>query len=128
MTGRQINGKTFRKRRTDRNHIIYLITCLVTGDTYVGITVVRGRAFKKSLHIRWMNHVYHAMVEGRTFPLQKLIRKHGPEAFAHEILKVVRGKETAHVTEKKLIKKLCPTLNVELTSRKRSRWHNRTEC
>jgi len=125
MNGRQVNGKTYRKRRTDRNHIIYLIRCLTTGDTYIGITVVRGRAFNKSLHIRWTNHVYHALVEGRTFPLQKLIRKHGPEAFEHEILKVVRGKESAHTVEKKLIKKLCPTLNVECTEKKRSRWESR---
>ncbi len=125
MTGRQVNGKVFRKRRTDRNHLVYLITCLRTGDTYVGITVVRGRAFNKSLHTRWQNHVYHAIVEHRNFPLQKLIRKYGPEVFEHEILEIVRGKEAAHGEERAFIKRLRPTLNVELTARKRTRWESR---
>jgi predicted RecA/RadA family phage recombinase len=40
-----------------------------------------GRAFQKSVKVRWQKHVYHAMVEGRDYALQRAIREHGEEAF-----------------------------------------------
>lgn len=111
--------KRNRKRRSDRNHLVYLIRCTNTGEEYIGITVVRGRAFNKSLAIRWRDHLYHAFVEGRNHLLQKAIRKHGEEAFEHEILWIVRGKSAAHEVEREEIGKRKPTLNVECTARKR---------
>ena len=114
-TGR--NG--FRKRRSDRNHLVYLITCETTGEEYIGITVVRGRAVFKSMDIRWRDHVYHAQVERRDYPLQRSIRKHGAEAFTHEVLWIVRGKAAAHEVERDEIAARAPVLNVECTSRKR---------
>lgn len=101
-----------RKRRNDRNHIVYQVTCMVTGDTYIGITVARGRAYKKSLEIRWKGHLHHAFVEHRDLPFAATIRYHGPDAFTKEILTIVRGKAAAHKTEIQLIKTLKPTLNV----------------
>ena len=111
--------KKTRKRRTDRNHVIYLITCKVTGDTYVGITVATGRAYKKSVAKRWTKHLYHALVEKRTGLLQIAIREHGADAFEHTVLEIVRGKAATHKRERELIGELAPTLNVELTERKR---------
>ena len=107
-----------RKRRTDRNHVIYLITCIPTGDTYVGITVARGRAYQTSARMRWDGHVNHALKEGRPYPLHEAIRTHGPDAFQIEVLCVVRGKAATHKRERELIAELAPSLNVECTDRK----------
>lgn len=108
-----------RKRRSDRNHAIYMITCKPTGLRYVGVTAVSGRAFLKSVKRRWNNHVYHAMVEGRDYPLQKAIREYGEECFSHELLMVVRGKQEAHDLELDIINQLKPELNVEGTAKKK---------
>jgi len=98
--------------------VVYQITCRPTGERYIGITVVRGRAFLKSVKIRWQGHVYHATVENRENPLQRRIREYGEEAFTHELLCVIRGKQAAHDHERELIKSTLPELNVECTGRK----------
>lgn len=103
-----------RKRRNDRTQCIYSIVCEKTGEEYIGITVALGRAYKKSIASRWQKHTYHAFVEGRSFPLQKAIRKHGVEAFSHELLFTVRGKAAAHELEREIIAERKPALNVEL--------------
>lgn len=113
-TGR--NGH--RKRRSDRLHIIYQVTCESTGERYIGLTVAIGRAFQKSVRVRWQKHVYHAVVEGRSHALQRAIRKHGEESFSHELLFIVRGKAAAHSVERELISQEYPELNVECTARK----------
>lgn len=101
-----------RKRRSDRNHVIYQLTCNPTGETYIGITVARGRAFKKSMDIRWTGHCYHATVENRPTTLADRIRTHGADAFGKEILAVVRGKTEAHTQEMNYIRNLRPSLNI----------------
>ena len=108
-----------RKKRSDRNHAIYKLTCRPTGEQYVGLTVVRGRAFQKSVKIRWDGHVNHALVEQRQYLLQDRIRRFGPESFDHELMEVVRGKQPAHDREKSLIETLRPELNIECTGRKK---------
>lgn len=107
-----------KKRRSDRNHVVYQIVCHPTGERYIGVTVARGRAFQKSARIRWDGHVNHAIVEGRDYPLQRRIREFGPNAFSHEVLQIVRGKQTAHDVERGLIATLMPELNVECTGKK----------
>ena len=110
-----------RKRRTDRNHVIYLLTCKPTGETYVGITVARGRAYKASMMKRWQGHLYHANIEMRTGLLQQAIREHGSNCWTHEILCVVRGKAAVHKRELELITEHASALNVEGTGRKQAR-------
>ena len=110
--GTALKDRTNRKRRNDRNHIIYEITCEPTGDKYIGITVARGRAYQKSLETRWKGHIYHACVENRDLPFAATLRHHGPDAFSKRILSVVRGKAAAHSTEVELIKELKPSLNL----------------
>jgi hypothetical protein len=107
------------KKRCDRNHAVYKIVCKPTGERYIGITVVRGRAFQGSVRIRWEGHVHHALVEGRDNPLQRRIREYGPDAFSHELLCVIRGKQPAHDHERFLIQTTHPELNVECTGKKR---------
>lgn len=113
-TGR--NGH--RKRRSDRTHLVYMLTCGVTGERYIGITVSIGRAYQKSVRSRWQKHVYHALVEQRDYALQRAIREYGEETFTHELLYIVRGKTAAHDIERELIASENPELNVELTGRK----------
>ena len=100
-----------RKRRVDRNHVVYQITCDTTGERYVGITVANGRAYKRSVHNRWIKHVHRALTERAMLPLSEAIRSHGRDSFQHQILEVVRGKSAAHGRELKLIKEIKPELN-----------------
>lgn len=110
-----MNGRNgCRKRRNDRTQCIYSIVCEPTGEEYIGITVALGRAYQKSVKSRWQKHTYHALVEGRSFPLQVAIREHGVEAFSHELLCTVRGKTAAHELEREYIAERKPALNVEL--------------
>ena len=106
-----------RKRRNDRNHVIYQLTA-PNGDRYVGITFARGRAFKRSAKIRWEAHVRNAMDYGRMNLLSISIREHGVENFKREVLEVVRGKQNAHDRERELIKIIEPELNMEGMGRK----------
>ncbi len=109
------------KRRSDRNHIIYEITCSNTQERYIGITVVSGQAIQKSLKIRWKRHVYYAVVKLGPNPLQRRIREFGDSGFKFRVIKVVRGKQNAHNNERDLIKDTQPELNVECTSKKQKR-------
>lgn len=98
-----------RKKRCDRNHIIYQIK--VGAQVYIGMThVQRGRP-NASLQRRWKKHVQRALTENRDWKLCKAIRRHGPERFEVVILQIVRGKENAHKVERSLIRKLNPSLN-----------------
>lgn len=106
-----------RKRRSDRNHVIYQITA-PNGDRYIGITFVRGRAFKRSAKIRWEAHVRNALDYGRDNLLSLSIREHGVENFSREILEVVRGKRATHERERELIAEIRPELNMEGMGRK----------
>ena len=101
-----------KKRRSDRNHVIYLATNQITDESYIGITVAKGRAYKKSARSRWLAHVYRAEVEQAALPLSASIRNYGTNAFIVQILEVVRGKSSAHTREFELIQEHKPELNV----------------
>ena len=106
-----------RKRRNDRNHVIYQITA-PNGDRYIGITFVRGRAFKRSAKIRWEAHVRNALDYGRENLLSVAIREHGVENFQREVIEIVRGKKATHARERELIAIMKPELNMEGMGRK----------
>ena len=109
------------KRRSDRNHIVYEITCSDTQERYIGITVVSGQAIQKSVKIRWKRHVYYATVKLGNNPLQLRIREFGDTGFKFRVIKVVRGKQNAHDAERDLIRETQPELNVECTSKKQKK-------
>ncbi len=103
-----------RKKRTDRNHVIYCLTSEDTGEKYIGITFLRpGRKrLERTLRYRFKQHYYRAVNEEtktKTWKLSNALRKH--TAFFVESLAVVRGKESAHKTERELIAQLNPELN-----------------
>lgn len=102
-----------RKKRTDRNHVIYQITNLANGKTYIGITAAIGQAKLRAVKVRWQKHVRRALTEGLQWKLCKEIRKFGPESFTYQVLEVVRGKAEVHARERELIADLQPALNTQ---------------
>ncbi len=101
-----------RKRRSDRNQAIYLIENTVTGEQYIGLTVVSfGGNAKRTIQRRFLKHVQRAKSESKDWVLSNNIRKYGAENFVTSLLGVVRGKGLAHKIETQLIKDCDPALN-----------------
>jgi hypothetical protein len=101
-----------RKRRTDRNHVIYVIRNLKNGQEYIGLTAVNyGGNVQRTLIRRFQKHVQRAMSEDKSWGLCRAIRKFGPDRFGISQLEIVRGKKPAHARETELINTLKPRLN-----------------
>lgn len=108
---------TQRKRRADRNHAIYELVCDVTGESYIGVTVVDGTALR-SVRGRFNRHVSRARTESKHWYLCAALREHGRDGFTPYLLEVVRGKAAAHRRERELIRELRPQLNTDVRERK----------
>ena len=106
-----------RKKRSDRNHIIYQLTNTVNGEKYIGVTVVTGRAYLKSLRSRWIRHIYKATKAMAQYPISESIREYGEQAFTREILTKVRGKKNAFEMESQLINEIRPKLNTRMQTK-----------
>ena len=102
--------KVTRKRRSDRNHAIYELYCEVTGESYIGITVVDGSALA-SVRGRFNRHLSRANTESKNWNLCEALRTYGREGFTPYLLEVVRGKTAAHARERELTAQLKPALN-----------------
>lgn len=100
-----------RKKRSDRNHVLYRVICQDTGDSYVGLTVAQGQAFVRSVKVRWQKHVSRAVRENKNWSMCQFIRDNIGADFTYEVLEVVRGRKPAHQRERELIAELEPTLN-----------------
>jgi hypothetical protein len=100
-----------RKRRSDRNYVIYKICCEDTGDNYVGLTVARGRAYLRSVRTRWTQHVSRAEREQKEWELCCHLRKYPNAEYTVQILDVIRGRAAAYQLERELIASIAPTLN-----------------
>ena len=99
-----------RKKRTDRNHIVYQIA--VDSKTYIGVTAKTQSTVDKSVRSRIAKHFYRAQTEGLNWLLCKALRKLDcKEDIEYTVLAVVRGKSAAHEYERDLIRKLNPALN-----------------
>jgi len=104
--------KKTRKRRSDRNHVIYVITHTPTNMEYIGLTAVSyGGNIRKTLHRRMQKHLQRALTEDKNWSLSLALRNFGPEQFTYSYLEVVRGKKEAHMRETELIKLYDPQLN-----------------
>ena len=101
-----------RKRRSDRNQAIYMLENTITGEQYIGLTVVsyRGNA-ERTIQRRFLKHVQRAKTENKDWGLSRNIRKYGADAFIVMLVDVVRGKSAAHKVETALINELQPALN-----------------
>ena len=99
------------KKRSDRNHVIYAVTCTDTGDRYIGLTVAQGRAFLRSVKLRWQKHVSRSIREDKNWTLYQFLRDNIEAEYTYEVLEVVRGRKPAHQRERELIAEFEPTLN-----------------
>ena len=94
-----------RKKRIDRNHIIYEIENTINGKKYIGVTQCIGRKVLYSALRRFQKHVCRAKQEAWDWALYKDMKKYGPEVYNVWVLNVVRGKAEAHTLEIELLKK-----------------------
>lgn len=100
-----------RKPRSDRNHVLYRVECVATGDSYIGLTVARGHAFLRSIKVRWQKHVSRAKCEDKNWLFCNAIRANADAVWRYEVLEVVRGRKPAHQRERQLIAEFEPNLN-----------------
>ena len=102
--------KPTRKKRVDRNHIIYELR--VNGLNYIGVTA--KATINKSVLARAAKHFYRAKKESKNWLLCSALRelndKSEIEVLVHE---VVRGKAAAHKREVELRRILKPALNTD---------------
>ena len=103
---------TPRKRRVDRNHIIYEL--VVNGLNYIGVTAKTEATVIKSVRARAAKHFYRAKKENKDWSLCVALRelndKSEIEIRVHEI---IRGKAAAHKREVELRRLLQPALNTD---------------
>ena len=104
--------KTQRKRRSDRNQVIYFIEDVVTREVYIGLTALcfAGNV-RKTLTRRMQKHMQRALAENKNWGLSRALRERGAERFIFGVVEVVRGKKAAHARETELINMLQPSLN-----------------
>ena len=107
-----MNSKIARKRRTDRNQVLYFIQDTVTFEYYIGLTAMcfAGNV-RKTLTRRMQKHMQRALTERKNWGLSCALREHGAERFIFGVIEVVRGKRPAHERETLLINTLRPALN-----------------
>ena len=103
---------TTRKKRTDRNHIIYELR--INGLNYIGVTAKTESTINKSVLARAAKHFYRAKTEGKNWLLCEALRslndKSEIEVLVHE---VIRGKAAAHKREVEIRRELQPILNTD---------------
>lgn len=101
-----------RKKRCDRNHIIYELR--VPQGNYIGVTAKTETTVLKSVRARAAKHFYRAHRESKDWTLcvalRSLADKNEIEIVVHEI---VRGKADAHKREVEIRRAVRPTLNTD---------------
>ena len=96
------------RKRCDRNHAIYRM--IVGSQSYIGLTVINGRAVTKAVKLRVQKHISRAMIEDKEWTICEAIRC--ADVVEYEVLEVVRGRKPAHQRERELIKEYEPELNL----------------
>ena len=105
--------KAPRKRRSDRNHIVYELR--VPSGNYIGVTAKTESTVVKSVRSRAAKHFYRAKTESKNWllcaALRELSDKNEIEIVVHAI---VRGKAEAHKEEVRIRRAVRPTLNTDV--------------
>ena len=96
-----------RKKRSDRNYVIYRVTA--DGQEYIGLTVAVGRAFLRSVKVRLQKHQSHAKCENKEWAFCEGLRS--AENIEYEVLEIVRGRKAAYQREREYIRQFQPVLN-----------------
>ena len=99
-----------RKKRNDRNYVLYRIEAVDSADSYIGLTVANGRAFLRSVKVRVQKHLSRARREDKDWTLCKFLRDN-EVSITYEVIEVVRGRKPAYQRERELISEYNPTLN-----------------
>ena len=104
---------TTRKKRVDRNHIIYELR--VPAGNYIGVTAKTESTVLKSVKSRAAKHFYRAKKESKDWTLcvalRELSDKSEIEIVVHAI---VRGKAAAHKEEVRIRRAVKPNLNTDV--------------
>ena len=100
-----------RKKRSDRNHILYEIVNTITGESYLGITACIGRKVLYSARLRFQKHCSRAKCEDKSWKLYTNMKEYGSDVYDVFVLDIVRGKAAAHQLEVKLLKEFNYELN-----------------
>jgi len=101
-----------RKKRSDRNHIIYELR--VGDDNYIGVTAKTASTVLKSVRARAAKHFYRAKREGKDWLLCQALRGlSSKEEIDIRIHAIVRGKAPAHRREVEIRRAVNPTLNTD---------------
>ena len=104
---------TTRKKRVDRNHIVYELR--VPGGNYIGVTAKTESTVLKSVRARAAKHFYRAKKEAKDWSLcvalRQLSDKSEIEIVVHAI---IRGKAEAHKEEVRIRRAVKPNLNTDV--------------
>ena len=104
---------TPRKKRVDRNHIIYELR--VPAGNYIGVTAKTESTVLKSVRARAAKHFYRAKKEAKDWSLcvalRQLSDKSEIEIVVHAI---IRGKAEAHKEEVRIRRAVKPNLNTDV--------------
>ena len=104
---------TPRKKRVDRNHIIYELR--VPAGNYIGVTAKTESTVLKSVKSRAAKHFYRAKKEDKAWSLcvalRQLSDKNEIEIVVHAI---IRGKAEAHREEVQIRRAVRPNLNTDV--------------
>ena len=101
-----------RKKRTDRNHIIYELR--VNGLNYIGVTAKTETTINKSVLARAAKHFYRAKTETKNWELCIALRELGSkDDIEIRIHAIIRGKAEAHKEEVRIRRAVRPTLNTD---------------
>ena len=101
-----------RKKRTDRNHIIYEIRG--SEGSYVGVTAKTETTVLKSIRARAAKHFYRAKTESKDWALCQFLRTlSSKEEVDIRVRELVRGKREAHAREREIIRAEKPFYNTD---------------
>jgi hypothetical protein len=101
-----------RKKRTDRNHIIYEI--VTPKGSYIGVTAKTETTVLKSIRARAAKHFYRAKKDGKEWLLCQVLRDYvSKEQIDISAVEMIRGKKAAHARERELIAIMNPELNTD---------------
>jgi hypothetical protein len=105
--------KPTRKRRTDRNHIIYELE--VNGLNYIGVTAKTESTVLKSVKARAAKHFYRAKTENKDWLLCKQLRTlNSKDEIVIRIHAIIRSKAEAHKEEVRIRREVKPALNTDV--------------
>jgi hypothetical protein len=101
-----------RKKRSDRNHIIYEI--VTPQGSYIGVTAKTESTVLKSIRSRAAKHFYRAKKEAKDWLLCEVLRSYNSkDEIDIRAVELIRGKKEAHTRERELIAQLMPALNTD---------------